>query len=77
MKKIAINGLGRIGRLILRNYISDPPHNVQIFAANGLTPVDELAYITRYDSVHGRPSFPLGYVADYLKLGEQKGHHTQ
>ena len=72
MKKIAINGLGRIGRLVLRHYVSDPPKNLQIVATNDLTPTDELAYLLRYDSVHGKASFPIQVGSDYLMLGSQK-----
>jgi len=72
MKKIAINGLGRIGRLVLRHYLSDAPKNLQIVAANDLTPTDELAYLLRYDSVHGRASFPIESGRDYLTMGSQK-----
>jgi len=59
MKKIAINGLGRIGRLVLRHYLSSHPKNLQIVAANDLTPTDELACLLRYDSVHGKASFHI------------------
>ena len=31
MKKMAINGLGRIGRLVLRHYMSNPTENIEIF----------------------------------------------
>jgi len=72
MKKLAINGLGRVGRLVLRHYLSNPPENFQIVAANDLTPTDELAYLLRYDSVHGRASFPIESGQDYLKLGSHK-----
>ncbi|NDY71324.1 type I glyceraldehyde-3-phosphate dehydrogenase [Desulfobacter hydrogenophilus] len=72
MKKVAINGLGRIGRLVLRHYLSNPPKNLQIVAANDLTPTDELAYLLRYDSVQGRASFPIESSQDYLELGSQK-----
>ncbi|MCD6225048.1 MAG: type I glyceraldehyde-3-phosphate dehydrogenase [Deltaproteobacteria bacterium] len=72
MKKIAINGLGRIGRLVLRNYLSSPLKNLQIVAANDLTPTDELAYLLQYDSVHGRAPFPIESGQDYLELGAQR-----
>ncbi|MCD6358815.1 MAG: type I glyceraldehyde-3-phosphate dehydrogenase, partial [Dehalococcoidia bacterium] len=72
MKKVAINGLGRIGRLILRYYLSNPPDNIEIVAVNDLIPLDELAYLIRYDSVHGRASFPVESGADYLQLGTQR-----
>jgi len=41
MKRIAINGLGRIGRLILRHYMSEPRGEVEIVAANDLVPTDD------------------------------------
>lgn len=54
MKKIAINGLGRIGRLILRHFLTDPPDQIDIVACNDLTPIEDIAYLMKYDSVHGR-----------------------
>ncbi|HDL21323.1 MAG TPA: type I glyceraldehyde-3-phosphate dehydrogenase [Nitrospirae bacterium] len=72
MKKIAINGLGRIGRLVLRHFLSNPPGNLEIVAANDLTPPDELAYLVHYDSVHGGASFPVEAGSDYLQLGSQR-----
>ncbi len=52
MIKIGINGFGRIGRLILR--IATQRDNVQVVAINDLLDVDYLAYMLKYDSVHGR-----------------------
>lgn len=50
--KIGINGFGRIGRLVFReSYNRD---NVEIVAINDLLDVDHLAYLLKYDSVHGR-----------------------
>ncbi len=72
MKKIAINGLGRIGRLVLRHYLTDPPAHVEIAAANELTPSDELAYLIRYDSVHRGVPFPVEYGEDYIQLGSKR-----
>ncbi|MGB9022477.1 MAG: type I glyceraldehyde-3-phosphate dehydrogenase [Candidatus Bathyarchaeia archaeon] len=72
MKRIAINGLGRIGRLVLRQHLSDPPVDVEIVAANDLTPLDELAYLIRYDSVHGRAPVPIRSESDNLRIGTQR-----
>lgn len=72
MKTIGINGLGRIGRLVLLHYLSGSQQNYQIVAANDLTPTDELAYLLQYDSVHGNARFPIESGQDYLKLGSQK-----
>ena len=50
--KLGINGFGRIGRIVFReSYNRD---NVEIVAINDLLDVDHLAYLLKYDSVHGR-----------------------
>ncbi len=49
-KRIAINGFGRIGRLVLRNALQK---NVEIVAINDLVPPDNLAYLFKYDTTHG------------------------
>lgn len=52
MKKIAINGFGRIGRLAFRNLIERG--NVEIVAINDLTDVATLVHLLKYDSNHGK-----------------------
>ncbi|MEO1050582.1 MAG: glyceraldehyde 3-phosphate dehydrogenase NAD-binding domain-containing protein [Bacteroidota bacterium] len=54
MKKIAINGMGRIGRTALK-IIMDTPE-LELVAVNDIAPVDNIAYLIKYDSVHG--TFP-------------------
>jgi glyceraldehyde 3-phosphate dehydrogenase len=49
--KVAINGFGRIGRLVFRAGIKNP--NVQFVGINDLVPPDNLAYLLRHDSTHG------------------------
>jgi len=51
MIKVGINGFGRIGRLAFRSTVNRP--NVQVVAINDLLDVDYLAYMLKYDSVHG------------------------
>ncbi|KAF5057068.1 Glyceraldehyde-3-phosphate dehydrogenase [anaerobic digester metagenome] len=72
MKKVAINGFGRIGRKVLSNYITDPPDNIAIVAVNDPNPTEELAYLMKYDSVHGRAPFPIEAGSDRLKLGSKE-----
>jgi glyceraldehyde-3-phosphate dehydrogenase type I len=69
MKKVAINGLGRIGRMILRHYMEGRPKDVDLVAANDLVPPDDLAYLLKYDSVHGRASFPVSASGDAINMG--------
>ena len=52
MIKIGINGFGRIGRLAFR--VAAQRENVQVVGINDLLDVDYLAYMLKYDSVHGR-----------------------
>jgi glyceraldehyde 3-phosphate dehydrogenase len=50
--KIGINGFGRIGRIAFR--ITQARHDVEIVAINDLLDVEHLAYLLKYDSVHGK-----------------------
>ena len=52
MIKIGINGFGRIGRLALRSIINR--NNIEVVAINDLIDIHQLAYLLKYDSVHGR-----------------------
>ncbi len=52
MTKIGINGFGRIGRIAFR--IAAKRDNVEVVAINDLLDVDHLAYLLKYDSVHGK-----------------------
>ncbi|MDF2577463.1 MAG: glyceraldehyde-3-phosphate dehydrogenase [Chlamydiales bacterium] len=49
---IAINGFGRIGRLVLRQAMKNK--NIRVVAINDLVPADNLAYLLKFDSTHGR-----------------------
>ena len=51
MKRIAINGLGRIGRILLKELLKE---KMNVVAVNDLCDNDELAYLIKYDSVHGK-----------------------
>ena len=52
MIRVGINGFGRIGRLAFRSAINK--ENIEIVAINDLLDIDHLAYLLKYDSVHGR-----------------------
>jgi len=65
--KIAINGYGRVGRTILRAlYEQDRRRDVRILAINDLGDAATNAHLTRYDTVHGRFSFPVGVEGNEL-----------
>ncbi|MGK7868544.1 type I glyceraldehyde-3-phosphate dehydrogenase [Falsiroseomonas sp. E2-1-a20] len=64
--KVAINGFGRIGRLVLRAMIESNRTDVECVAINDLGSVEANAHLFRYDSVHGR--FPGEVAVDGNKL---------
>jgi glyceraldehyde 3-phosphate dehydrogenase len=62
MVRVAINGFGRIGRLVLRAIVESGRRDIEIVAVNDLGPVETNAHLLRYDSVHGR--FPAAVTVD-------------
>jgi glyceraldehyde 3-phosphate dehydrogenase (phosphorylating) len=52
--RVAINGFGRIGRLVLRSIIEHGRTDIKVVAINDLGPVETNAHLLKYDSVHGR-----------------------
>ncbi|MBM7701247.1 glyceraldehyde-3-phosphate dehydrogenase [Metabacillus iocasae] len=50
--KIAINGFGRIGRMVFRNAIQQ--NNLEVVAINASYPAETLAHLIKYDSIHGK-----------------------
>ncbi|WP_019176286.1 type I glyceraldehyde-3-phosphate dehydrogenase [Methanomassiliicoccus luminyensis] len=72
MVKIGINGMGRIGRIITRRFATDPPENIELVAANDLFPPEDLAYLMRYDSVHGRAPFEVAAGEGSIKVGDRE-----
>ncbi len=52
MSKVAINGMGRIGRAAFKNILERP--ELELMAVNDLMPIDNLAYLLNYDTVYGR-----------------------
>src|SRR3546814_6401210 len=54
MLRVAINGFGRIGRLVFRAIVENHRDGIQVVAINDLADIESNAYLLRYDSVHGR-----------------------
>src|SRR5690625_6998840 len=52
MKKVAINGLGRIGRMVFR--IASESEHLEVVAVNASYPAETLAHLINYDSTHGK-----------------------
>jgi len=66
---LAINGFGRIGRLVLRALMDQKRTDLQVVAINDLGPVETNAHLMRFDSVHGRYDGEVTTGADWMDVG--------
>ena len=67
--KVGINGLGRIGRNVLRAIIESGRTDIEVVAINDLGPVETNAHLLRYDSVHGRFPGTVTVAGDTIDAG--------
>ena len=71
MIKVAINGFGRIGRLVFR--IMEEDKNFEVVAINDLTDAEQLAYLLKYDTSHGNYRVnDISFDGNYLIVGNRK-----
>ena len=69
--KVAINGFGRIGRLVFR--IMEESNDFEVVAINDLTDAKQLAHLLKYDSSQGNyRKNEISYEDDYLVVGDRK-----
>jgi len=69
--KVAINGFGRIGRLLFRAAV-ERNANIDFVAVNDITDPKTLAHLLKYDSVHGRAPFPVEAEKDGIVVKGKK-----
>ncbi len=67
--RVAINGFGRIGRLVLRSIVEHGRRDIEVVAINDLGPVATNAHLLRYDSVHGRFPGTVESGDDWIDVG--------
>ena len=70
MKRIAINGFGRIGRAALKVIIDTP--GLEVVAVNDLMSIDNAAYLLKYDSVYGKYENEVAVHDDHLHIRDKK-----
>lgn len=68
--KVAINGFGRIGRLVLRQLLMQT--EIEVVAINDLVSADSLAYLFKYDSTHGVYGENVSFSDNELIIGEKR-----
>ncbi|OUM93405.1 MAG: type I glyceraldehyde-3-phosphate dehydrogenase, partial [Firmicutes bacterium ZCTH02-B6] len=67
--RVAINGFGRIGRLVFRGALNDP--GVELVAVNDLSDPATLAHLLKYDSVHGKLPVDVRVEGDTMVVGDR------
>ncbi|HIZ85985.1 MAG TPA: type I glyceraldehyde-3-phosphate dehydrogenase, partial [Candidatus Coprenecus stercoravium] len=70
--KIGINGFGRIGRMVFRAAVENFSDDIQVVGINDLLEPEYLAYMLKYDSVHGRFGHDVAVENGYLIVNGQK-----
>jgi glyceraldehyde 3-phosphate dehydrogenase len=70
--RVAINGFGRIGRLVLRSILEHKRTDIEVVAVNDLGPVETNVHLLKYDSVHGPLNMDVKVEGDMVSVGNQK-----
>ena len=70
--RVAINGFGRIVRLVLRAALVSGRDDIEFVAVNDLAPAEQNAYLLQYDSVHGKLPIDVKLDGEYIIAGNQK-----
>src|SRR6266852_4753614 len=70
--RVAINGFGRIGRLVMRAALEHAEKQIEIVGINDLGPVETNAHLLRYDSVHGRFGGEVTTGENWMDAGQGK-----
>lgn len=68
--RIAINGMGRIGRLLFRRLVNHP--GLELVAVNDIMPVNNLAYLSKYDSIYGTFSHDMTVEENFIVVAGKK-----
>ncbi|MEC7288810.1 MAG: type I glyceraldehyde-3-phosphate dehydrogenase [Pseudomonadota bacterium] len=69
--RVAINGFGRIGRLVLRSIIEHDRTDIEVVAINDLGPVETNAHLLQYDTVHGKLNEEVSVDGDMIRVGNR------
>ena len=70
--KVGINGMGRIGRMIVRSIIENNNKNIEIKHINNRTNSEACSTLLKYDSIHGKFDAELGFDENHLIINKNK-----
>ena len=75
--KVGINGMGRIGRMILRAIIENNHKNIEVKHINNRTNSEACSTLLKYDSIHGKFKAELGFNENHLIINKNKISFSQ
>ena len=70
--KVGINGFGRIGRMVFRAAVKNFSNDIEIVGINDLLDPEYLAYMLKYDSVHGQFEGDIKVEGNYMVVNGNK-----
>ncbi|MFB3386911.1 type I glyceraldehyde-3-phosphate dehydrogenase [Flavobacterium sp. LAR06] len=74
MKKIAINGFGRIGRSSLKIILDTP--DLEVVGINDLMTIENAVYLLKYDSIYGKYNKKISFEGDFILVDDHKIRYT-
>ena len=75
--KVGINGMGRIGRMIIRSIIESKNKNIEIKHINNRTNSEACSTLLKYDSIHGKFKANLSFDKNHLIINKNKISFSQ
>ena len=70
--KVGINGMGRIGRMVLRSIIESNNKNIEIKHVNNRSNPETCSSLLKYDSIHGKFNAEIGFDEKHLIINKNK-----
>ena len=70
--KVGINGLGRIGRMIIRSIVENNNKKIEIKHINSRSNIETVSSLLKYDSIHGKFNCKIKHVDNYLNINGKK-----
>ena len=67
--RVAINGFGRIGRLVLRAFVEQQRQDMEVVLLNSPGATEVMAHLLEFDSTHGKFSHPITFDEDWIDVG--------
>ena len=75
--KVGINGMGRIGRMIIRSIVENNNNNIEIKHINNRTSSEACSSLLKYDSIHGKFNADINFEDKHLIINKRKISFSQ